>query len=429
MKKRFSTAGEHARTHAGANYGTDAADTDASEPEPAQLWLLTRLSDLVNRSASLDALCEAVVEDAGVMFRADCASVFLVTGSRYLKYNGGYGLSAQFIDGVERVAADEASSHFLSGSNSPLIISDTAAGQVRSPYRQLLLGEGIVSLASLPLINKGKHLGFMTLYHEGAREYSQAEQYSLEIVANMLALAVANSQFLDARQGEDKARDRFLSALSHELRTPLTSIMGFTQVIRKRLSSNSTADPRLVEQLEVLWTQAQRLNRLIDTFVDLSHIESGEFEIHLGKVELAAVLRAAVQQAVGQARTTRPVETHCSDSYIWIHADARRLEQVFTHIIANALKYSPPDKPVLVTCKLEQADSRVIVSVTDRGPGIPQHLRKDLFARTNPGDAQRSGGLGVGLFLTKTVVEAHGGQVSMQSSPNEGTTVTVVLPV
>ena len=388
-----------------------------------------RLSDLVNRAAGLDALCEAVIEDSGTMFGADGASVFLVTGSRYLKYAAGFGLSAHFVEQVEQIAGNEATSHFLSNSDGPLIIPNLAVEHVSLSYRQLLARAGFTSLASLPLINKGKHLGFITLYHEEAREYSQAERYSLQIVANMLAVAVANTQFLEAKSGEDQARDRFLSALSHELRTPLTSIMGFTQVIRKRLSSTSAADPRLVDQLEVLWAQAQRLNRLIDTFVDLSHIESGEFEIHLGKVELAAVLRAAIQQALGQARTNQPLETHCSDPYIWIHGDARRLEQVFTHVISNALKYSPPDKPVLVSCRLEPPDNRVIVEVVDRGPGIPQHLRKDLFARNNPGDAQRSGGLGVGLFLTKTVVEAHGGHVSIQSSPNEGTVVSVVLPM
>jgi signal transduction histidine kinase len=184
-----------------------------------------------------------------------------------------------------------------------------------------------------------------------------------------------------------------------------------------------------MDQLEVLWTQAQRLNRLIDTFVDLSHIERGEFEINLGKVELLALLRAAVTQAVGQARTGHTVETEFSDPYIWVHGDGRRLEQVFTHVISNGIKYSPPGQPVLLTARLEPREGRVVVDVIDRGPGIPQHLRKDIFERSNPGDAQRSGGLGVGLFLTRTVVEAHGGHITLQSSPTEGTTVTIILPV
>jgi signal transduction histidine kinase len=140
-------------------------------------------------------------------------------------------------------------------------------------------------------------------------------------------------------------------------------------------------------------------------------------------------LRAAVKQAVGQARTNQPVETAFSEDLIWVHGDGKRLEQIFTHVISNGLKYSPPDMPVVVAARLEQPHARVVIDVADRGPGIPQHLRKDLFERGNPGDAQRSGGLGVGLFLARTVVEAHGGHIGLQSSPSEGTTVTIVLPV
>ncbi|HEX8598883.1 MAG TPA: HAMP domain-containing sensor histidine kinase [Chloroflexia bacterium] len=389
---------------------------------------MSRLSDYLNHSAALDAICEAVIEDAGAWFEADSASVFLVSDSRHLQYVAGFGLSAQFVSRVEQTTGEEASSYFLSSANTPLMLSDLRAEPPRSPQQELLREEGFCALASLPLVNRGKLLGFMTLYYEDARPFSE-ERDGLEMVANMLALAVANTRFTEAKQGEDRARDRFLSALSHELRTPLTSIMGFTQVIRKRLANTPNADPRLADQLEVLWTQAQRLNRLIDTFVDLSHIERGEFEINQGKVELTAILRAAVKQAVGQARTNQPVETRFSEDYIWVHGDGKRLEQIFTHVISNGLKYSPPDKPVEVNARIEQQDSRVIIDVVDCGPGIPQHLRKDLFQRSNPGDAQRSGGLGVGLFLARTVVEAHGGHIGLQSSPTEGTTVTIVLPV
>lgn len=391
--------------------------------------LLARLSDFLNHLASIDAICDAVIEDTGTLFQADFASVFLATESRYLKYVGGFGLSTEFISRVERTARDDASSYFLSGANDALFIADVNAEPVRSPYQALLQALSICALASLPLINRGKLLGFMTLYHEAVREYTPDEQHTLQVVANMLALAVANTQFIEAKQGEDKARDRFLSALSHELRTPLTSIMGFTQVIRKRLASTPNSDSRLSDQLEVLWAQSQRLNRLIDTFVDLSHIERGEFEINLGKVELAGILRAAVQQAVAQARTPRQVETHISEPFIWVHGDSKRLEQVFAQVISNGLKYSASDTPVHLTASLDQTEGRVTVEVVDRGPGIPQNLRKVIFQRGNPGDAQRSGGLGVGLFLTKTIVEAHGGTIAIQSSPNEGTKVTIVLPV
>lgn len=392
--------------------------------------LLARLSDMVTASNDLAPICKAVAEEAGALFNAKAASVLLATDSRYLKYTAGFGLSAGFIADVEEVARNEASSHFLSDDQEPIAVPDIRHDRILLPaYRQLLLDKGLLSLASLQLKNRGKLLGFMTLYYENVHDYSDEDINSLRTFANLLALAVANVQFTQEKQGEDKARDRFLNALSHELRTPLTSILGFTQVIRKRLSSAPGTDARLLDQLEVLWTQSQRLSRLIDTFVDLSNIERGEFEINLGKVDLASVLRSAVSQALGQARSRQHVESRISDPFIWVPGDSKRLEQVFTHVLSNALKYSPPQQPILVQCHVEREQGIVIVEISDSGPGIPPHLRKDIFERSNPGDAQRSGGLGVGLYLSKTVIEAHGGHISIQNTPVEGTTVMIVLPM
>lgn len=396
--------------------------------------LLARLSETVNASGDLAAICQMFAEEVGDLFEADAASVFLATGPRYLNYTAGSGLSQRFIAHVEETASAEASSQFLSRLQGPTIIRDIRQEQIAPPYGRLLLDEGITALASFPMRNRGKLLGFTTLYYKKARDFSEADISEADInvlrsFTNLLALSVANVQFTEAKQGENKARDRFLNALSHELRTPLTSILGFTQVIRKRFINAPGTDARLLDQLEVLWTQAQRLNRLIDTFVDLSHIERGEFEINLGKVELGTVLGSAVAQALGQARSKQRVEVQITDPTIWVLGDRRRLEQVFTHIVSNALRYSPPDEPIVVRCRVDATQGHVVVDVSDSGPGIPVHLRKDIFERLNPGDAQRSGGLGVGLYLSRTVIEAHGGHISVQSSPSEGTTITIVLPV
>lgn len=410
---------------------TEAQSKENHEPalDRSRTLLLARLSDVVNTSGDLAAVCGAVIAAAGGLFEAAAGSVFLSAGPQYLRYIAGFGLPTGLISQVEDIAVTGGSPQFLLAAHEPTIVHDIASSYTTSVYRDLLMARGIVSLASFQLKNRGKLLGFMTVYHETARSYTDEEKDVLLTLANLLALSVANLQFTEAKRGEDKARDRFLSALSHELRTPLTSILGFTQVIRKRLSSAPGTDNRLLDQLEVLWTQAQRLNRLIDTFVDLSNIERGEFEINLGKVDLPIVLRAAVAQALGQARSRQPVETQVSEPSIWVHGDGKRLEQVFTHIVSNAIRYSPPEQPVLVICRMEKMQGRVIIDVSDKGPGIPSNLRKDIFERSNPGDAQRSGGLGVGLYLSKTVVEAHGGHIALQSSPLEGTTITITLPI
>lgn len=426
-------AGDFDRLGAGDDGASTRIEANTGGDEVEPVVLLSRLSDAVNASDDLESIGAAVLDEAAAIVHADSAAVFLISPSHYISYLSGFGLSDVYVARLEELARSESASSYIATVTHPVFNADVRAdvrqGSMVAEYRDLLLKEGILSFAVFPLINRDRLLGFLALFAEDARDLSKDRPETLHTVANMLALAVANVQFTNARRGEDKARDRFLSALNHELRTPLTSIMGFAQVIRKRLANEPAPDPRLVDQMEVLWTQAQRLNRLIDTFVDLSNIERGEFEIDHGKVDLVLVLRAAVQQAKAQARSKQVVELKISEPAILVHGDGKRLEQVFTHVVSNALRHSPPDRPIIVRCEVAQSSGAVVVEVVDRGSGIPPHMRRDIFERQGPGDAQRSGGLGVGLYLSKKIVEAHGGHVELQSSADSGTTVTIALPL
>jgi signal transduction histidine kinase len=243
-----------------------------------------------------------------------------------------------------------------------------------------------------------------------------------------MALAAANAQLLETRKWEEKAQGQFLDVLSHELRTPLTSIMGFAQIIRRRISSARDVDSRVRDQLDLLWGQAQRLNRLLDTFVDMSTMERGEFAVEHNRLDVAALLTAALDQSLTQSRSAHRFSADIPDQPIWIFGDAKRLEHVFGHVLSNALRYSPEGQPIAVTCKLEPVENEVLVSVTDRGPGIPPEMQKEIFKRFYPSDARRSGGMGVGLYVSRAIVDAHGGRLSLESSPGRGTSVHIHLP-
>jgi signal transduction histidine kinase len=205
--------------------------------------------------------------------------------------------------------------------------------------------------------------------------------------------------------------------------------MGFAQLIRKRLNASGTADPRLIEQLDVLWAQAQRLNRLIDTFVDMSRIERGEFEITQGQIELIGILRAAGEQALAQAGSHNKIEYDLPSKPLWLHGDSKRLEQALSHVISNAIRYSPHDQPIKISCEEDSAEKTATIEIIDQGPGIPSARLKEVFDRDHPGSPLKSGGLGVGLYLSKMIVEAHGGQISIDSETGKGTRVVIVLPV
>jgi signal transduction histidine kinase len=284
------------------------------------------------------------------------------------------------------------------------------------------------TMAFAPLHSNGQTLGILVVCHRTPYDYQPQESDILRVGAALASGGVARLP-LDEGGTRESSKSQLFSVLSHELRTPLTSIMGFTQLIRKRISASEHADPRTMEQLDVLWAQAHRLNRLIDTFVDMARIERGEFEIVRGKVELTGLIKSAAEQAVAQASSHHTINVDVPDEALWLHGDSKRLEQAFNHVISNAVRYSPQSHPIQITCKEDADRHTVTIKVADRGPGIPASRLKEIFDRNYPSGPLKSGGLGIGLFLSKVIVEAHGGQISIVSASGKGTTVSIVLPV
>ena len=133
--------------------------------------------------------------------------------------------------------------------------------------------------------------------------------------------------------------------------------------------------------------------------------------------------------AVTQASSHHKVNVDVPGEPLWLHGDSKRLEQVFNHVISNAVRYSSQSHPISITCKEDAEQHTVTIKVADRGPGIPASRLKEIFGPNYPRGPLKSGGLGVGLYLSKVIVEAHGGQISIVSASGKGTTVSIVLPV
>ena len=240
----------------------------------------------------------------------------------------------------------------------------------------------------------------------------------------------------------DRLKSQFLSMASHELKTPLTVISGFLQVSLRRKQRRLTrgypseaewreeqkAD---VDQLEVLNAQSQKLAKLVDELLDVSRIESGRLEFHLGEVDvrqLAADVAGRMQLTTQKHELTFP--TGPGDGSTVITADRDHLEQVLNNLIGNAIKYSPDGGAIDVDVRPD-ADG-VVLSVRDRGVGIPAAELDavfSLFYRSRAeGTRQTVSGMGLGLYISKEIVERHGGRISVDSTPGEGSTFYVHLP-
>lgn len=225
----------------------------------------------------------------------------------------------------------------------------------------------------------------------------------------------------------EQAKNDFVSTVSHELRTPLTSIKAYTATLRRQ---DVSFDEETRQQfLKVIEEETDRLTRLISDLLDMSRIESGRLELKKREFDMVKLAEIVVEKLRSQsARHTLVLSTQCDSAKV--HADPDKIEQVLVNLLDNAIKYSPQGGEV----RLEIGTHRHLVrcSVTDFGVGIPpEHLPHifEKFHRVDNRSTREVYGTGLGLYVSKNIVEAHGGNIWVQSEPGKGSTFYFTLPL
>jgi PAS domain S-box-containing protein len=221
-----------------------------------------------------------------------------------------------------------------------------------------------------------------------------------------------------SRESEvDRLKSSLVSTVSHELRTPLTMIQGFSEL----LLSRSFTQEQVRDAAQHIHTSAERLGRLIENLLSVSRIDSGRLTADLEPLELRSLVFEAVHPFAEQWK--REIHLDVPEGIESVLADHDKLIQIITNLISNAIKYSPEGTPVELGAR--QLDGRVEIFVTDHGIGMTQQELEhvfDKFFRANRTDVQDVGGTGLGLYITKALIEMHGGDIEVTSRPNEGTT-------
>lgn len=213
-----------------------------------------------------------------------------------------------------------------------------------------------------------------------------------------------------------------ISKIAHELRSPLTSVKGFSATLVDKW--DRFTDEQRRQFVETIHSDAERMSRIISEVLDLARLEAGRLELHPDDVQVAAVARRAADQ-LSELPGAERVEVRVDGSVI-VHADQDRLGHVLTNLIENAIKFSD-EGPIEVTATTEGDEVHIVVS--DRGVGIETGRIDQVFSAPAPtGQISGPSGTGLGLNLTRRLVEAHGGTVSVESETGRGSTFTVTLP-
>jgi PAS domain S-box-containing protein len=234
-------------------------------------------------------------------------------------------------------------------------------------------------------------------------------------------LAEENAALYAQAQETLRLREEFIAMASHELKNPLAALRGFAELLQRR----QAYAPNLVDGIIL---QTARLDRLIRNMLDFSLAHTGHLQLRRGQVDLIATVQLAVTQAQlltrqHEFRLEAPDEPLIGD---W---DVDRLDQILQNLLSNAVKYSPDGGTIRI--QVEDLGDAARVSVIDQGIGIAQEAIPQLFARfyRSPDvEASRTGGLGLGLSIAHMLVEAHGGQITVESQPGDGSTFSITLP-
>jgi signal transduction histidine kinase len=222
------------------------------------------------------------------------------------------------------------------------------------------------------------------------------------------------------------SRERFLALAAHELRTPMTGLRGNAQMLRRNLEAGRSISPeRLTRSLGAIESLSLRLDQLITRLLDAGHVEAGTLRVEPVPTDLVALVQSVVARRPFQER--HPLDVEGPDR-LEAMVDRVRFAQVLASLIDNGVRYSPEGGPVRVAMRGNATDG-IEISVTDSGPGIPVDQRDSVFASYRQGGgAVRRSGIGLGLFVSRHIVELHGGSMRIEEPEHRGTRVVITLP-
>ncbi|OLB24980.1 MAG: hypothetical protein AUH17_02805 [Actinobacteria bacterium 13_2_20CM_68_14] len=293
---------------------------------------------------------------------------------------------------------------------------------------------GLRSRIAAPLLHGPRAFGMISLVRREPSGFNTQEVELVGLLGRLVASAVQNIRAYEAERNTveelrrlSALRADFVSLVSHELRAPMASVVGSAQTLRQRWRE---LNPDQRESfLALIGSETERLAALVADVLDTSRIDAGTFTYRFADVDLGALVRDSVAGlSLTQEEVSVVADVH--GELPSVRGDRDRLQQVLTNLLDNAVKFSPAGEEVRVSAF--QQDSRVRIEVSDRGPGVPpdqQRVIFEKFGRGNTAGSPGTPGTGLGLYIARSIVEAHGGVLEVSSGPNAGATFTLSLPV
>ena len=391
--------------------------------------IASTVSQTLNWQEILDRSLEAIMD----LTRSRAGWVYLLDheGRRTMKLVAHRGLPAEFAEGEPELAEKSCFCWEAVKSKQPRILD---MGSCLNPDRCGVPAERLRCQLAVPLKSKDRVLGVMNLAWESEKDFPEKELKFFSSVGNEIGIAVDNALlFEDVEQAKEKLqklnrkleeasqiKSDFLANTSHELRTPLNSIIGFLGLILDDYCVDKKEEREFLRNAQ---QSAKQLLSIINDVLDLAKIEAGRMELDLQEVELRGLFAevGALTQVQAQQKKLKLSYTCENHPAPKVYADPGKLRQVIINLVGNAIKFTD-EGSITVRSLVQEERGNVLIEVQDTGVGVPAHAQKKLFEKFRQADGsstRRHGGTGLGLTITKNLVEIMGGKIKLES-PGEG---------
>jgi PAS domain S-box-containing protein len=410
--------------------------TRATRQQARQFQQLAEAAITINSTLSLEATLQRVTEHARLIIGAHQSVTSLTTDNHWSQAITAVSLSDKYAAWREYHVPTDGSGIYtiVCRENRPIRMTQaeleahTAWRGFGTEHRRHPPMRGWLAA---PLTRPdGQNIGLIQLSDKYSGEFTAQDEAILVQLAQLASSAIEHARLYAEARAAIQIREQFLSIAAHELRTPLTSLLGYVQLLQRRMQrSGGSIDQRSERSLQQIVTQALRLNKLIESLLDVVRIQSGRLAIERQPIDLQHLLTGVVDELL-LTTTTHHLRLHAPMQRLIVDGDELRLAQVFVNLIQNALKYSPHGGVIDIT--ITQQGAQACVAVRDQGIGIPEAAIGQLFQRfyrVGGAPMQHISGMGIGLYVVKEIVSLHGGTVAVESVEGVGSTFTVCLPL
>jgi signal transduction histidine kinase/DNA-binding response OmpR family regulator len=401
-----------------------------------QLEALGAVGEAVSSSLNLTEVLTTIVTQAVLLSGTDGGSIYeFDEDAKQFRIRTVYGTSPEVLDTLRRtrIGLDDTFLGKAAKQGRPMELPDLR-GAPLDPHLSVLAEGGWGSLVAVPMLREGRIVGAMVVRRHAPGHVSEEICDLLETFASQSALALINAQLYRQLEQQSAAlevasrhKSEFLASMSHELRTPLNAIIGFSEVLLERMFGE--LNERQDDYLRDIWSSGKHLLELLNDILDLSKVEAGQMVLNRSEFVvresleycLSLVRERAIKQSILLSLEVDP-------EVGLIDADRLRFRQVVLNLLSNAVKFTPDGGRVGVRASIRDQD--LVVMVADTGVGVAAEDRQRIFDSFQqgtrlPGQAE---GTGLGLTLSKRIVELHGGRIWVESEAGKGSTFGFALP-